>query len=112
MTDCIKNILTSKLSVITDFYGEYFLYQKSSAQTIREVHLQIGRNIKKCRKSKGLSQLDLSIELGYKSTSTIAMAEVNYKDAHFNIENLVNISRCLEIDFDELLVGISDIAKK
>lgn len=88
------------------------MFQKLSTKKIKEVHLQIGRNVKRCRKDKGYSQLDLSTELGYKSTSPIAMAEIYYKVTHFNIENLANLSRCLGIEIEKLLEGVNDILKK
>ena len=88
------------------------MFQKLSEKEIKEVHLQIGRNLKCCRKDKGYSQLDLATELGYKSTSPIAMAEIYYKRKHFNIEGLANLSRCLGVEIERLLEGVDDILNK
>jgi hypothetical protein len=34
--------------------------------------------------------------IGYKSVSSISMAEINYKGIHFNIESLSNIAKVLK----------------
>lgn len=42
---------------------------------IEKKHEQIGKNVARPRKAKGLSQLDLSLSLGHKSVSIVASAE-------------------------------------
>lgn len=64
---------------------------------IAEKHKSIGKTVAKYRKEKGLSQLDLSLQLGHKSVSIIASAERFYKNKHFNIEHLLKISDILNI---------------
>ena len=64
---------------------------------IAEKYKIIGRNVAKYRKEKGLSQLDLSLQLGHKSVSIVASAERFYKNKHFNIEHLLKISDILNI---------------
>jgi len=65
------------------------------------LHKQIGRNVKKIRKKKGLSQLELAYKLGYKSVSPISCAEIYYNKIHFNIENLAKIAHVLDVDICE-----------
>ena len=65
---------------------------------IEQKHKDIGRNVAKYRKEKGLSQLDLSLLLGHKSVSIVASAERFYKGKHFNIEHLLKISEVLNIN--------------
>ena len=69
--------------------------------TTEEFHKFIGQNVAKLRKSKGLSQLDLSLEMGYKSVSVVSGAEVCYNSKHFNIEQLLKISQILDVDICE-----------
>ena len=69
--------------------------------TTEEFHKFIGQNLAKLRKSKGLSQLDLSLEMGYKSVSVVSGAEVCYNSKHFNIEQLLKISQILNVDICE-----------
>jgi len=63
---------------------------------IADKHKEIGKNVAKYRKSKGISQLDLSLQLGHKSVSIVASAERFYKGKHFNIEHLLKISEILD----------------
>ena len=72
----------------------------------REAHIVIGKNVKKYRLQKGLSQLDLAFEMGYKSVSIISMSEVNTRNKHFNIEHLLKISKILDIDVCCLFDGL------
>lgn len=69
---------------------------------IEEKHQQIGKNVAKFRKEKGLSQLELSLRLGHKSVSIVASGERFYKKKHFNIEHLLKISNILDINICEL----------
>jgi len=64
---------------------------------IADKHKDIGKNVAMYRKEKGLSQLDLSLQLGHKSVSIVASAERFYKGKHFNIEHLLKISEILDI---------------
>ena len=68
---------------------------------IEERHQQIGENVAKFRKEKGLSQLELSLSVGHKSVSIVASAERFYKKKHFNIEHLLKISDVLDVDICE-----------
>lgn len=72
----------------------------------KEAHLIIGKNVKKYRLQKGLSQLDLALKMGYKSVSIISMSEVGAGGKHFNIEHLLKISKILEIDIAHLFDGL------
>jgi len=74
-----------------------------SIKTSEELHKIIGSNVAKLRKEKGLSQLDLSLEMGYKSVSVVSGAEIYYKSTHFNIEHLLKISHILDVEICEFL---------
>ncbi len=63
-----------------------------------EFYKRIGKNVAKFRKEKGLSQLELSLEMNYKSISIVSSAEIYYKGKHFNLEHLLKISQILEVD--------------
>ena len=68
-----------------------------------ELYKIIGQNVAKYRKEKGLSQLDLSLAMGYKSVSVVAGAEIYYNGKHFNLEHLLKISQILNIEISEFL---------
>lgn len=71
---------------------------------IEEKHKKIGENVARLRKSRGLSQLDLSLKLGHKSVSIVASAERCYRGSHFNIEHLLKIAEILEVDICEFFI--------
>ncbi len=71
--------------------------------TTEEFYKLIGSNVAKLRKEKGLSQLELSLAMGYKSVSVVSGAEIYYKGIHFNLEHLLKISQILDIEIIELL---------
>ena len=64
----------------------------------------IGKNVAKYRKEKGLSQLELSLAMGYKSVSVVSGAEIYYNRIHFNLEHLLKISQILDIKFCEFFI--------
>lgn len=69
--------------------------------TKEEFYKTIGKNVAKKRKAKGLSQLELSLQMGYKSISIVSGAEIYYKNTHFNLEHLLKISQILDIEICE-----------
>lgn len=70
---------------------------------MQELHIKIGKKVKKIREEKGLTQLQLSQAIGHKSVTVISRAEIYYKNQHFNIEHLAKIAFVLEVDLCELL---------
>lgn len=66
--------------------------------TPEQLYQIIGKNVAKHRKAKGLSQLDLSLQMGYKSVSVVSSSEICYSNKHFNLEQLLKISQILDIE--------------
>jgi len=62
-----------------------------------QLHRRIGKNVKKIRKEKNISQLELAYSIGYKSVSPISCAEIYYNKIHFNVEQLSKISYVLDV---------------
>ncbi len=67
------------------------------------LYQNIGKNVATYRKIKKLSQLELSLLMGYKSVSVVSSAEVYYRKKHFNLEQLLKISHILGVDLCDLL---------
>lgn len=65
---------------------------------IKEIYIKVGKNVKRYRESKGLTQLQLSQAIGHKSVTIVSRAEICYKGQHFNIEHLAKIAYVLEVD--------------
>ena len=63
----------------------------------------IGVNVKNYRIKKDISQLELAISIGHKSTSFLSNCE-NYKNKeHFNLEHLYLIADVLDVDICNLI---------
>jgi len=77
--------------------------EQLSDDYIEQLHIQIGKNVKKAREEKGLTQLQLSQLIGHKSVTIISRAEICYRGQHFNIEHLCKIAFVLDIDMCQLL---------
>ncbi|MEW6551363.1 MAG: helix-turn-helix transcriptional regulator [Campylobacterota bacterium] len=71
-----------------------------------KLHITIGQNIKRIRKSKKISQLNLAHAIGYKSVSPISCAEIYYNKIHFNVEQLVKIAYVLDVPISDFFHGI------
>ena len=76
---------------------------------IEKAYLIIGKNVKKYRLQKGVSQLKLSLEMGYKSVSIVSMSEVYAGNKHFNIEHLLKISKILDVSINNFFEGVNEI---
>ena len=83
--------------------------QDFNQEYIDKVYKIIGKNVKKIRMEKGLSQLDLAHLIGHKSVSIISLAEIYHKKQHFNIAHLVKISKVLKVDICKFFEGIESI---
>lgn len=64
-------------------------------------HKLISDNIKRIRKEKGITQLDLALTIGHKSMSSIGKIEAGLENKHYNVEQLYKISKVLDVDICE-----------
>lgn len=61
----------------------------------------VATNVKKIRKAKGVTQLDLALTIGHKSMSTIGKIEASLENKHYNLEHLYKISKVLDVDISD-----------
>lgn len=76
-------------------------YLEFSEEQIADFYKLVGRNVKRVRAEKGVSQLDLAFSLGLKSVGLISVAEIYHNKRHFNLEHLYKIAAVLECDICE-----------
>ena len=76
-------------------------YLEFTDEEIKKFHRIISDNIKKIRKDKNITQLDLALTIGHKSMSTIGKIEAGLENKHYNVEQLYKISKALEVDICE-----------
>lgn len=79
-----------------------------SDNEIQDIYKLIGENVKYHRMRKGMSQLALSYEMGYKSVSLVSAAELCNDGKHFNIEHLYKISKILDIPISKFFESLSE----
>lgn len=58
----------------------------------------ISKNVIKYRKEKGLSQMQLALEIGLSGGAYLGRAEIRKNNHHFNIKHLAKISKVLDVD--------------
>ena len=71
---------------------------------IDNYYITIGKNVKRIRESRNITQLQLSQALNHKSVGLVSQAELYLKKQHFNIQHLVYIAYILECDINEFFI--------
>ncbi len=66
-----------------------------------EVLDTVSKNVLKYRKEKGMTQMQLALEIGMSGGAYLGRAEIRKDNQHFNIKHLAKISKVLEIDICE-----------
>ena len=73
-------------------------FDNMSEKEIEAFYALVSKNVKKYRLEKGVSQMDLGLEIGIKSVAFFSNAECNRYDKHFNLEHLYKIAKALDRD--------------
>ena len=71
-------------------------FDNMSEDEIETFYALVSKNVKKFRLEKGISQMDLGLEIGIKSVAFFSNAECNRYDKHFNLEHLYKIAKALD----------------
>ncbi len=79
------------------------IFVEYTDQELNDFYVLIGNNVKKIRKKRGISQLDMALTIGYKSASFFGKAELCADDKHFNLEHLYRLAKALNIDVRDFL---------
>lgn len=61
----------------------------------------VSTNVKKYREHKGLTQMQLALEIGLSGGAYLGRAEIRKNNHHFNIKQLAKISKVLNIDINK-----------
>ena len=79
-----------------------------SEEELADFHKKIGTNVKKCRKEKGITQIQLALAIGHNSVGHVAKAELNKYGKHFSLEQIYKISKVLNIEISRLIQSSKD----
>jgi len=66
-----------------------------------EILNTVSKNVLKYRKEKGLTQMQLALEIGMSGGAYLGRAEIRKDNHHFNIKHLAKISKILDVDICE-----------
>ena len=77
-----------------------------SKDDIQKIYKTIGKNVKRIREEKGISQLNLAMAIGHKSVGVISNCELCLQNKHFNIEHLVKIADILDVNIKDFFESI------
>lgn len=58
----------------------------------------VSLNVKKYREQKGLTQMQLALEIGMNGGAYLGRAEIRKNKHHFNIKHLAKIAKVLDVD--------------
>lgn len=83
--------------------GHCIVLTEFSEKEIDDFYRKIGENVKRIRKEKNISQMQLALAIGHNSVGHIAKAELCKYDKHFSLGQLYKISRILQVSLYELL---------
>jgi len=76
----------------------------AEAEEVQEFIELVAANIKRIRKEKGVSQLELALMIGQKSSAFYANAENSAKNRRFNLEHIYKIAKALDVDVTDFFV--------
>ena len=76
-------------------------YLDIDSSDINLFYKRIMINIKRIRNEKDITQTELAQTIGHKSVSTIGQIESQYKNKHYNLEQLYKIAIALDVDICE-----------
>jgi len=68
---------------------------------IELLHKKISANVKRYRKQKAFTILQISQAMGYQSPGSYSVLEGNYKGKHFNIEHLAKLADIFEVSISD-----------
>ena len=77
-------------------------FGNASSDEIARFYVNLARNVRILRESKGISQLDLALEIGIKSVAFYSNCECNRYGKHFNLEHIYKLSKALQVPIVEL----------
>jgi len=76
----------------------------ATEEEINKFFKNISNNVKRIRVEKNMSQLEVALSIGQKSSGFYANAENYAHDKHFNLVHLYKISKLFDIDVKELFI--------
>lgn len=76
-------------------------FGNANSEEISHFYSTLSHNVRNLRESRGISQLDLALEIGIKSVAFYSNCECNRYGKHFNLEHIYKLSKALQVPIAE-----------
>lgn len=80
-----------------------------SEESVDKFYEIVSKNVKRFREEKGLSQLQLALDIGIKSAAFYSNCENCRYGKHFNLEHIYKISKILDVKICNFFEGVDEI---
>lgn len=77
-------------------------FSNATTDELEAFHAQIATNIKRLRKERGITQLDMAYTIGLGTVTFYINAENCKGGKRFNVSHLYKIAKALDVDIKEL----------
>lgn len=97
-----KNYIFSKLTKMIPI-GHILDFTNFTKEELEIFYRKIGENVKKYRKEKNFTQMQLALAIDHNSVGYIAKAELYKYRKHFNLEQIYKIAKVLDVKPSQLI---------
>lgn len=76
-------------------------FSNADENEILVFYANVSRNVRYLREQRGISQLELALEIGIKSVAFYSNCENNRYGKHFNLEHLYKLAKALGVPIND-----------
>lgn len=76
-------------------------FSNADDDEIMRFYESVSRKVRNLREAKGISQLELALEIGIKSVAFYSNCECNRYGKHFNLEHIYKLAKALNVNLSE-----------
>lgn len=76
-------------------------FSNADENEILVFYANVSRNVRYLREQRGISQLELALEIGIKSVAFYSNCENNRYGKHFNLEHLYKLAKALGVPISD-----------
>lgn len=81
-------------------------FSNADDDEIARFYKKVSCNVRRLREAKGISQLELALEIGIKSVAFYSNCENNRYGKHFNLEHIYKLAKALQVPLNEFFKPI------
>lgn len=81
-------------------------FSNADENEILVFYANVSRNVRYLREQRGISQLELALEIGIKSVAFYSNCENNRYGKHFNLEHLYKLAKALGVPISEFFIPL------